>query len=160
MSLQVFIKLEGQKMSLIVDGISVQSNRISGRDRTHLTAPLYAGGVPASVAVSVSPAGSTLRLTPLCSEGRAFLLFFTLGTEALCSFLTSGSGFFRVCGVHPGSDAERSPCRRPRSKPGDSALLRDPSAARSLLFWTGRTHHDRYVPLVSVHVSAILGRHV
>lgn len=83
MSLQVFIKLEGQKMSLIVDGISVQSNRISGRDRTRLTAPLYAGGVPASVAVSVSPAGSTLRLTPLCSEGRAFLLFFTLGTEAL-----------------------------------------------------------------------------
>ncbi|XP_035771041.1 laminin subunit alpha-5 [Neolamprologus brichardi] len=46
----VFIKLEGQKMSLIVDGISVQSNRISGRDRTRLTAPLYAGGVPASVA--------------------------------------------------------------------------------------------------------------
>lgn len=49
-SLQVFIKREGEKISLIVDGISVQSKRIPG-DRTRLSGPLYVGGVPPSVTV-------------------------------------------------------------------------------------------------------------
>ncbi|XP_058499238.1 laminin subunit alpha-5 isoform X1 [Solea solea] len=42
----VFIKREGEKISLIVDGIGAQSKRIPGGDRTHLTEPLYIGGVP------------------------------------------------------------------------------------------------------------------
>uniref|UniRef100_A0A8C4GGV7 Laminin subunit alpha-5 n=1 Tax=Dicentrarchus labrax TaxID=13489 RepID=A0A8C4GGV7_DICLA len=49
MSLQVFIKREGDKISLIVDGISAQSKKIPGGDRTRLTGPLYVGGVPASL---------------------------------------------------------------------------------------------------------------
>ncbi|XP_049919958.1 laminin subunit alpha-5 isoform X1 [Epinephelus moara] len=42
----VFIKREGEKISLIVDGISAQSKKIPGGDRTRLTGPLYIGGVP------------------------------------------------------------------------------------------------------------------
>ncbi|XP_029282017.1 laminin subunit alpha-5-like [Cottoperca gobio] len=45
----VFIKREGEKISLIVDGISAQSKRIPGGDRTHVTGPLYVGGVPPSM---------------------------------------------------------------------------------------------------------------
>lgn len=50
-SLQVFIKREGEKISLIVDGISAQSKRLPGGDRTRLTGPLYVGGVPPSLTV-------------------------------------------------------------------------------------------------------------
>uniref|UniRef100_A0A3Q1JX64 Laminin subunit alpha-5 n=1 Tax=Anabas testudineus TaxID=64144 RepID=A0A3Q1JX64_ANATE len=44
----VFIKREGDKMSLIVDGISSQSKRVPGGDRTRVTGPLYVGGAPGS----------------------------------------------------------------------------------------------------------------
>ncbi|XP_044207309.1 laminin subunit alpha-5 isoform X2 [Thunnus albacares] len=46
----VFIKREGEKISLIVDGISAQSKRVPGGDRARLTGPLYVGGVPPSLA--------------------------------------------------------------------------------------------------------------
>ncbi|XP_042337060.1 laminin subunit alpha-4-like, partial [Plectropomus leopardus] len=42
----VFIKREGDKISLIVDGINAQSKRVPGGDRTRLTGPFYIGGVP------------------------------------------------------------------------------------------------------------------
>ncbi|XP_059188801.1 laminin subunit alpha-5 isoform X2 [Centropristis striata] len=42
----VFIKRGGEKISLVVDGISVQSKRIPGGERTRLTGPLYIGGIP------------------------------------------------------------------------------------------------------------------
>ncbi|KAK1898797.1 Laminin subunit alpha-5 [Dissostichus eleginoides] len=42
----VFIKREGGKISLIVDGISAQSKKVPGRDRTHVTGPVYIGGSP------------------------------------------------------------------------------------------------------------------
>lgn len=45
----VFIKREGEKMSLVVDGISAQSKKIPAGDRTRLTGPLYVGGVPSSL---------------------------------------------------------------------------------------------------------------
>ncbi|XP_056241478.1 laminin subunit alpha-5 isoform X1 [Seriola aureovittata] len=45
----VFIKREGEKISLIVDGISTQSKRLPGGDRTRLTGPLYVGGAPPSL---------------------------------------------------------------------------------------------------------------
>ncbi|XP_069382509.1 laminin subunit alpha-5 isoform X2 [Paralichthys olivaceus] len=45
----VFVKREGEKISLIVDGISAQSKRIPGGDRTRLTGPLYVGGAPPSL---------------------------------------------------------------------------------------------------------------
>ncbi|XP_034550802.1 laminin subunit alpha-5 [Notolabrus celidotus] len=45
----VFIKREGEKISLIVDGISAQSKRIPGGEKTRLTGPLYIGGVPPSL---------------------------------------------------------------------------------------------------------------
>ncbi|XP_070695085.1 laminin subunit alpha-5 [Pempheris klunzingeri] len=45
----VFIKRDGEKISLIVDGISAQSKRIPAGDRTRLAGPLYVGGVPASL---------------------------------------------------------------------------------------------------------------
>uniref|UniRef100_A0A8C9YW11 Laminin, alpha 5 n=1 Tax=Sander lucioperca TaxID=283035 RepID=A0A8C9YW11_SANLU len=47
----VFLKREGEKMSLIVDGISAQSKRFPGGDRTRLAGPLYVGGVPPSLMV-------------------------------------------------------------------------------------------------------------
>ncbi|KAF3860795.1 hypothetical protein F7725_001050 [Dissostichus mawsoni] len=53
----VFIKREGGKISLIVDGISVQSKKVPGRDRTHVTGPVYIGGSP------------TVRGNPTYSEG-------------------------------------------------------------------------------------------
>lgn len=46
----VFIKREGEKISLIVDGISAQSKRIPGGDKTQLSGPLYIGGVPPTLA--------------------------------------------------------------------------------------------------------------
>nr|XP_033943330.1 laminin subunit alpha-5 isoform X2 [Pseudochaenichthys georgianus] len=42
----VFIKREGGKISLIVDGIGAQSKKVPGRDRTHVTGPVYIGGSP------------------------------------------------------------------------------------------------------------------
>ncbi|XP_037539702.1 laminin subunit alpha-4 [Nematolebias whitei] len=45
----VFIKHEGSRISLIVDGISAQSQRIPGGTRTRITGPLYIGGVPAAM---------------------------------------------------------------------------------------------------------------
>nr|XP_020511496.2 laminin subunit alpha-5-like [Labrus bergylta] len=45
----VFVKREGEKVSLIVDGISAQSKRIPGGEKTRLTGPLYIGGVPPSL---------------------------------------------------------------------------------------------------------------
>ncbi|XP_069573485.1 laminin subunit alpha-5 [Brachyistius frenatus] len=45
----VFIKREGEKISLIVDGIAAQSKRIPAGDRTRLAGPLYVGGVPPSL---------------------------------------------------------------------------------------------------------------
>lgn len=51
MCFQVFIKHEGEKISLIVDGINVQSKRIPAADRAHVTGTLYVGGVPSSLTV-------------------------------------------------------------------------------------------------------------
>lgn len=51
MRLQVFIKREGDKISLIVDGISAHSKRFPGEDKSRLTGPLYVGGVPPSLTV-------------------------------------------------------------------------------------------------------------
>uniref|UniRef100_UPI0037E9B905 laminin subunit alpha-5 n=1 Tax=Semicossyphus pulcher TaxID=241346 RepID=UPI0037E9B905 len=45
----VFIKREGEKLSLIVDGISAQSKRIPGGEKTRVTGPLHVGGVPESL---------------------------------------------------------------------------------------------------------------
>ncbi|KAM8862639.1 laminin subunit alpha-5 isoform 2-T2 [Spinachia spinachia] len=45
----VFIKRQGEKISLILDGISAQSKRIPGGDKTRLAGPLYVGGVPPSL---------------------------------------------------------------------------------------------------------------
>ncbi|XP_037629113.1 laminin subunit alpha-5 isoform X3 [Sebastes umbrosus] len=45
----VFIKREGEKISLIADGIGAQSKRIPGGDRTRLAGSLYVGGVPPSL---------------------------------------------------------------------------------------------------------------
>lgn len=45
----VFIKRVGEKISLIVDGISAQSKRIPGGDKTRLSGPFYVGGVPPSL---------------------------------------------------------------------------------------------------------------
>lgn len=53
-SLQVFIKHEGSRISLIVDGISAQSQRIPGGTRTRIAGPLYVGGVPAAVTVNIT----------------------------------------------------------------------------------------------------------
>ncbi|XP_035998362.1 laminin subunit alpha-5 [Fundulus heteroclitus] len=49
----VFIKLEGNKISLTVGGISARSKRIPGGAKMRLSGPLFIGGVPASV----KPAG-------------------------------------------------------------------------------------------------------
>lgn len=45
----VFVKRDGEKLSLIVDGVSAQSRRIPTGVRTHLSGPLCVGGVPASL---------------------------------------------------------------------------------------------------------------
>uniref|UniRef100_A0A7N8WL84 Laminin, alpha 5 n=1 Tax=Mastacembelus armatus TaxID=205130 RepID=A0A7N8WL84_9TELE len=47
----VFVKREGEMISLIVDGIGTQSKKIPGGDRTRLTGSLYVGGVPPSLMV-------------------------------------------------------------------------------------------------------------
>ncbi|KAM4737780.1 laminin subunit alpha-5 isoform 2-T2 [Anableps anableps] len=49
----VFIKHEGNKISLTVDGISARSKRIPGGGKMRISGPLFIGGVPASV----QPAG-------------------------------------------------------------------------------------------------------
>ncbi|KAK5624087.1 hypothetical protein CRENBAI_015003 [Crenichthys baileyi] len=49
----VFIKHEGNKISLTVGGISTRSKRIPGGGKMRITGPIFIGGVPASV----KPAG-------------------------------------------------------------------------------------------------------
>ncbi|CAJ1084378.1 laminin subunit alpha-5 isoform X1 [Xyrichtys novacula] len=59
----VFIKREGEKISLIVDGISAQSKRIPGGEKTRLTGPLYIGGVPPSLTAPAGFVGCVKDLT-------------------------------------------------------------------------------------------------
>ncbi|KAM9752098.1 laminin subunit alpha-5 isoform 2-T2 [Menidia menidia] len=47
----VFIKHEGQQISLIVDSLSVHSKRISRAEASRIRGPLYVGGVPPSLKV-------------------------------------------------------------------------------------------------------------
>ncbi|XP_029690196.1 laminin subunit alpha-5 isoform X2 [Takifugu rubripes] len=47
----VFIKREGEKISLIVDGINAQSKRVPAGDPPGLTSNLYVGGVPFALKV-------------------------------------------------------------------------------------------------------------
>ncbi|XP_036390362.1 laminin subunit alpha-5 isoform X1 [Megalops cyprinoides] len=49
----VFVKREGEKATLIVDGISAQTRRVSGVERSPLIPPLYIGGLPSSLSSSV-----------------------------------------------------------------------------------------------------------
>ncbi|XP_075995809.1 laminin subunit alpha-4-like, partial [Genypterus blacodes] len=53
----VFIKREGEKLSLIVDGISAQSKRLPGGERTRLSGPLYVGGAPPTLSQAPGSAG-------------------------------------------------------------------------------------------------------
>ncbi|KAM3618812.1 uncharacterized protein V6R79_025116 [Siganus canaliculatus] len=53
----VFVKRDGDKMSLVVDGISAQSKRIPGGERSRLAGPLYVGGVPPALKLQ-APASS------------------------------------------------------------------------------------------------------
>ncbi|KAM6977721.1 laminin subunit alpha-5 [Aplochiton taeniatus] len=53
----VFIKQEGDKASLIVDGINVQTKRVAGRQRSQLSLLLYIGGVPSSLKVAADSSG-------------------------------------------------------------------------------------------------------
>lgn len=52
---QVFIKRDGQKISLIVDGINAQSKRVPAGDWPGLTSGLYVGGVPSALRVKQTP---------------------------------------------------------------------------------------------------------
>ncbi|XP_075883000.1 laminin subunit alpha-5 isoform X3 [Nelusetta ayraudi] len=45
----VFVKRDGEKMSLVVDGISSQSRRIPAAVATRLSGPLHVGGAPAAL---------------------------------------------------------------------------------------------------------------
>uniref|UniRef100_A0A4W5JD38 Laminin G domain-containing protein n=1 Tax=Hucho hucho TaxID=62062 RepID=A0A4W5JD38_9TELE len=49
----VFVKREGEKASLIVDGIDAQSKRVSGGEKNPLSRPLYIGGVPSALTSSL-----------------------------------------------------------------------------------------------------------
>lgn len=84
MALQVFIKREGEKISLIVDGISAQSKRIPG-DRIRLFGPLYVGGVPPSVTVNVQITDYTHRLGYLPAPELSRVLHVFSGPQAVAS---------------------------------------------------------------------------
>lgn len=62
---QVFVKVEGDRASLTVDGIDVQSKRASsGGGRNVFGAPLYIGGLPSNhSAATVNTVLGTLRST-------------------------------------------------------------------------------------------------
>lgn len=45
----VFVKWEGERASLIVDGINAQFKRVSAVEKSHLGGPLYVGGAPPSL---------------------------------------------------------------------------------------------------------------
>ncbi|XP_029580196.1 laminin subunit alpha-5 [Salmo trutta] len=49
----VFVKREGEKVGLIVDGIDAQSKRVSGGEKNQLSSPLYIGGVPSALTSSL-----------------------------------------------------------------------------------------------------------
>uniref|UniRef100_A0A8C4DLR4 Laminin subunit alpha-5 n=1 Tax=Dicentrarchus labrax TaxID=13489 RepID=A0A8C4DLR4_DICLA len=67
----VFIKREGDKISLIVDGISAQSKKIPGGDRTRLTGPLYVGGAPGSGGFVGCVRALTLNEAPAASPAHS-----------------------------------------------------------------------------------------
>ncbi|XP_053279907.1 laminin subunit alpha-5 [Pleuronectes platessa] len=52
----VFVKREGQKLVLIVDGIDAQSKKLPGGDRARVAGPLYVGGAPPTL---MAPGGFT-----------------------------------------------------------------------------------------------------
>ncbi|XP_034151886.1 laminin subunit alpha-5 isoform X3 [Esox lucius] len=49
----MFVKREGEKVSLIMDGINAQSKRVSGGEKKPLSPPLYIGGVPSAITSSL-----------------------------------------------------------------------------------------------------------
>lgn len=57
---QVSVNREGEKISLIVDGINAQSKRIPSGDHSGLTSTLYVGGVP--------PALKVKQASPSCGQ--------------------------------------------------------------------------------------------
>lgn len=44
--MQVFVKVEGDRASLTVDGIDSQNKRVTGGGKSQFGAPLYIGGLP------------------------------------------------------------------------------------------------------------------
>ncbi|KAJ8408959.1 hypothetical protein AAFF_G00239800 [Aldrovandia affinis] len=49
----VFVRREGEKAILVVDGINVHSRKVSGGEKSRLRPPLYVGGLPANLSSSV-----------------------------------------------------------------------------------------------------------
>ncbi|KAF7657013.1 hypothetical protein LDENG_00033110, partial [Lucifuga dentata] len=124
----VFIKREGEKISLIVDGISAQSKRIPGGDKIRLSGPLYVGGVPPT-------------LTALGSAGFVGCVKDLTLNEAPAGSPAYSQGAV-PCFQNP---LQPGACRKPRLQPGGGTLLPEPSAARSVLLQPGRTHGHRRV---------------
>ena len=58
MSPQVFVKWEGEKASLILDGINAQFKRVSGGQKSRLRAPLHVGGAPSSLGAALQDQSS------------------------------------------------------------------------------------------------------
>lgn len=125
---QVFLKQEGEKISLIMDGINVQSKRIPSGDRSGLTSMLYVGGVPPALKVT-SPGCSNMKV--------ACVTFINL-------IGPSGSGFWRFYWLHSRLAAKPGTCRKLRPQSGNSTMLPGCFAAWSLLLWPWRLHHYRW----------------
>ncbi|XP_046895467.1 laminin subunit alpha-4-like [Hypomesus transpacificus] len=54
----VFVKWEGEKASLILDGINAQFKRVSGGQKSRLRAPLHVGGAPSSLGAALQDQSS------------------------------------------------------------------------------------------------------
>lgn len=140
MRLQVFVKRDGEKMSLVVDGISSQSRRIPAAVATHLSGPLHVGGAPAAKLVKhLNNTYTTSATTAQLQQG--FYLSKKLCCRVCVCFLGSRIQWFQwLC---QGPDAERSPCRKPQPQPGGGALFSGSPPARRLLPRPGGSHGYR-----------------
>lgn len=132
------MRIEREKASLTVDGINVQSRKVSfSGERNALSGPVYIGGLPsdhkaAEVITNINQLSSP-EDTSANSSTRLYLF------PSFLSFSVSLDG---LCRLYQRSEGERGVVK-PHPQCGGGAMLPGAPPTRCLLLQPGRTHHYR-----------------
>uniref|UniRef100_H3C2Z2 Laminin G domain-containing protein n=1 Tax=Tetraodon nigroviridis TaxID=99883 RepID=H3C2Z2_TETNG len=119
----VFVKREGEKISLIVDGINAQAKRIPSGDRSGLISTLYVGGVPPALKVPGSGSFIGCIRDLLLNQASAGSSTHSQGTVPCYQGPLQPGAYFSGRGGHIIIDQSLVLGRGPRNPDGGSACL-------------------------------------